>query len=111
MKTDHPAKIFFLAFLFAVGIYVLAYSWIEHRRNRNGPWELTFSTTSNGNAVILVNHSNLKIKNVTFSFSSPPLKVTTNLPVRLTFAQPRPVPFDLPFGRCIFMDTTFLPGT
>ena len=111
MKTDHPAKIFVFAFLFAMGIYVIAYSWIEHRRNRNGPWELTFSTNSSGNAVILVNNENLKIQNVSLSFSSPPVKVTTNLPVRLTFAQPKPVPYDLPVGRCIFMDTTFLPGT
>jgi hypothetical protein len=111
MKTDHPAKIFLFAFLFAMGIYVVAYSWIEHRRTRNGPWELTFSTNLNGNAVILVNQSNLNIQSVSLSFSSPPARATTNLPVRLAFAQPKPVPYDLPFGRCIFMDTTFLPGT
>src|SRR3954470_14551631 len=104
MKTDHPAKIFVLAFVFAMGIYVIAYSWIEHRRNRTGPWELTFSTNSAGNSVIVVNQPKLNIQNVTLSFSSPPVKLGTNLPMQLAFRQPKPVPYDLPFGRCIFMD-------
>ena len=29
----------------------------------------------------------------------------------LLFAQPRPVPYEVPFGKCVFMDTTFMPGT
>ena len=111
MKTDHPAKIFIIAFLCAMVIYVIAYGWIEHRRTRLGPWELTFSTNAAGNAVIQVNQPKLGIKDVTISFSSPPVKVTTNLPAHLNFKQPAPVPYDLPFGRCIFMDTTFQPGT
>jgi hypothetical protein len=24
---------------------------------------------------------------------------------------PQPVPYEIPFGKCVFMDTTFLPGT
>lgn len=32
------------------------------------------------------------------------------LPITLRFDQPRPVPYDLPLGKCVFMDTTFLPG-
>ncbi len=31
--------------------------------------------------------------------------------VTLVFDQPREVPFDVPFGKCIFMDATRLPGT
>ena len=27
------------------------------------------------------------------------------------FTQPLQVPYEVPFGQCIFMDTTFLPGT
>ena len=27
------------------------------------------------------------------------------------FDTPKPVPYPVPFGRCVFMDTTFLPGT
>lgn len=29
----------------------------------------------------------------------------------LLFAKPQPVPYDVPFGKCVFMDATFLPGT
>jgi hypothetical protein len=29
----------------------------------------------------------------------------------MIFSQPQPVPFPVPFGKCIFMDTTFLPGS
>jgi hypothetical protein len=39
----------------------------------------------------------------------------TNPPTTLaafwSFRQPQDVPFDIPFGKCVFMDTTFLPGT
>jgi len=32
-------------------------------------------------------------------------------PITLIFREPRPVPYSVPFGKCVFMDTTFLPGT
>jgi hypothetical protein len=35
----------------------------------------------------------------------------SNSPVTLVFGQPKPVPYEVPLGSCIFMDTTFLPGT
>jgi hypothetical protein len=31
--------------------------------------------------------------------------------ISMTFSEPRVVPYDIPFGKCVFMDTTFLPGT
>jgi hypothetical protein len=42
-------------------------------------------------------------------FSNAP--IATNTATVTAFERPRPVPFDVPYGRCIFMDTTFLPGT
>ena len=35
----------------------------------------------------------------------------TNSSGPIAFEKPREVPFDVPFGKCIFMDATFLPGT
>jgi hypothetical protein len=32
-------------------------------------------------------------------------------PETIRFNEARPVPFPVPFGRCIFLDTTFMPGT
>jgi len=29
----------------------------------------------------------------------------------LRFNEAKPVPYEVPFGKCVFMDTTFLPGT
>jgi len=43
----------------------------------------------------------------------PESPVTNHTPpiTTLLFAQPQPVPYEVPFGKCVFMDTTFLPGT
>ena len=110
MKLTGGAKHFFLAGLLALGAYILLYSLVEHTRTRNGPWLLTFRTSTNQAPVVLINQPALGITNVeiTFPGAASPL---TNGPTTLTVAQPRAVPYDVPFGTCVFMDTTFLPGT
>jgi len=110
MKSDNPVKHFVVAFLIALAVYFVAYSFIEHRRNRKGPWEVTFTTQPGAGSSIRINQPMLHITNVeiTFSGSSAP---ATNRSSTLVFSQPRQVPYEVPFGRCIFMDTTFLPGT
>lgn len=107
MQTPVPVKHFIAAFFVALIVYVVAYTAIEHRRTRNGPWEVTFANRG-GAAAFVINEPRLNISNVTLSFpgQTPPL---TNLTLR--FDVPQPVPFNLPFGQCIFMDTTFQPGT
>jgi len=64
-------------------------------------------------AIFLDRHNSLlaslQITNVQIIFTNQPS--LTNPPAHLTFGQPKPVPYDLPFGKCLFMDTTFLPGT
>ncbi|HWI58463.1 MAG TPA: hypothetical protein VNZ22_14660, partial [Bacillota bacterium] len=52
----------------------------------------------------------LAITNVQISFLDEP-QPPTNAVTTLQFDQARDVPFTVPFGSCIFMDTTFLPGT
>jgi hypothetical protein len=59
---------------------------------------------------MLIDQPKLAITNVQVSFAGKP-QPATNRPVTLAFDQPRPVPYAVPFGDCIFMDTTFLPGT
>jgi len=110
MKPEGPAKHFILAFLLALAGYILLYQGIEHRRTRNGPWRVTF-TTGNANApTIVIDQPRLAITNVQILFAGESLSPTT-APVSLVFEQPRPVPYEVPFGKCVFMDTTFLPGT
>ena len=110
MKSEGMAKHFVLAFVFALAIYVLVYQLIEHRRTRNGPWQVAFTTNSAGAPLVSIAQPALGITNVQLVFPGGQVPAT-NLPVVLTFAEPRPVPYALPFGQCVFVDSTFLPGT
>ncbi len=134
MSSDSPVKHFVLAFLIALVVYLVLYRIIEDRRKRTGPWEVTFTNSLAGAPEIVINQPKLAITNVQISFtedSMPGADVVEALPFRqprpdslitnrpspisapitLVFNQPRPVPYDVPFGKCIFMDATFLPGT
>jgi len=110
MKREGPAKHFLLAFLLALVGYVVCYQVIEHRRTRLGPWQVNFTTGSGKLPTIGINQPKLGITNVQIMFAEAPLPAT-NSSATLTFRQPRPVPYEVPFGQCVFMDTTFLPGT
>ena len=110
MKSDNPVKHFVLAFLIALAVYFVAYSFIEHRRNRKGPWQVTFTTQPAAAPGITIDQPTLHLTNVAISFAGNRVP-GTNASSTLIFDQPRPVPYDLPFGKCLFMDTTFLPGT
>ena len=110
MKSDNPIKHFAFAFVIALLIYFVAYSSIEHRRTRKGPWQVTFTKSSNDEPRIIINQPKLGLKTVEILFAGATSSVT-NVSTTLQFGQPRPVPYEVPFGRCVFMDTTFLPGT
>lgn len=107
MKSPNPLKHFIFAFVIALVVYVIAYNAIENRRTRNGPWQVIF-TNQAGIPALVINERQLNISNVIITFPGQP-PAPTNL--TLQFDPPQPVPFDLPFGQCIFMDTTFQPGT
>jgi len=110
MKLEGPARHFILAFLLALAGYIVCYQSIEHRRTRAGPWRVEFTTGSNSVPTIVIDQPRLAITNVQIQFAEKTL-LRTNSPVTLLFDPPRAVPFEVPFGRCVFMDTTFLPGT
>ncbi len=99
-----------LAFVLALVIYVVFYHWIEHRRTRKGPWQVAFTTNSAGAPQVSIAQAALGITNVQLVFPGGQVPAT-NLPLVLTFAEPKPVPYPLPFGQCVFVDSTFLPGT
>jgi hypothetical protein len=110
MKREGPAKHFVLAFLLALAGYIVFYQFIEHRRSRNGPWQVVFTNSAAGGPAIVINQPRLAISNVQISFAAPSLIVTSS-PTTVVFGQPKAVPYEVPFGKCVFMDTTFLPGT
>jgi hypothetical protein len=109
MKSDNLLRHIAVPLGIAVVVYVIFYTWIEHRRARNGPWEVTFTRDVSGAPAILINQPKLAITNWQITF---PGETNANTEATsLTFSQPKPVPYDVPFGKCVFMDTTFLPGT
>ena len=109
MKPEGARKHFLLAFaLAAVGYAVLFYG-IEARRTYRGPWEITFHQVD-ATPAITIQQPQLKITNVQILFPGQPVPPGfTNATIR--FAEARAVPFAVPFGEVVFLDTTFLPGT
>src|SRR5262249_38275066 len=94
--------------LIALVLYLISYNFIEHRRTRKGPWLVTFNTESNGVPVLTINQPFLQISNVRLTFPGNAPNATN---VTMDFRVPKQVPFEVPFGQCLFEDTTFLPGT
>ncbi len=107
MKRAGSLKHFIFAFVIALLLYATFYSGIEHRRTRNGPWQVTFANAG-GIPTVIVNEPKLRISNLKINF---PSEAASSTNFTMTFDQPQPVPFAVPFGQCVFMDTTFLPGT
>jgi hypothetical protein len=99
-------------FLIALGLALAAYGacfWLlQHRRVANGPWEVAF-TSESGMPVLVVKQGALGIGEVRLVFPGQSAPAHARETVR--FALARPVPFDLPFGECVFLDPLFLPGT
>lgn len=89
-------------------IYAVSFSWVENRRRKNGPWEINFTRIDDSPAVI-INHGMLKLTNISIVFIGGD---ASNLePRTIRFHHGQESPFDLPYGRCVFLDTLFLPGT
>lgn len=109
MKRDGLLKPALVAFGIAAIVYFIAYTAIEHRRTRRGPWQVTFTLVNNHVPALVISQPSLALTNVEITF--PGQKASADPRTILSFRDPRPVPYAVPFGTCIFMDTTFLPGT
>lgn len=110
MKRDGLLKHVVLAFGVALLVYLVAYTGIEHRRTRQGPWQVTFTNDLSGAPAILIDQARLAITNVLITFPGE-TPSSNRSGITLVFNEPRSVPCDVPYGQCWFMDTTFLPGT
>lgn len=102
-----PWKIFLRVGLVSLIGYIAVFWWIENSRRKNDPWEITFTQVDNSPA-LLVSHAKLSLTNITIIFAD---AVATNTPQIIRFEHGRVAPFDLPFGKCVFLDTLYLPGT
>lgn len=108
MQSDNLFRHIWVPFAIAILVYVIFYGGIEHRRTRNGPWQVAFTNDAAGAPELIINQPKLGITNAQIAF---PGETTTNAPESFTFAQPKEVPCPFAFSKCVFMDTTFLPGT
>ncbi len=106
MKSDNLLRHLVVPLAMAVVIYVIFYTWIEHRRTRKGPWEVTFTNDASGAPALVINQPGLAITNLQITFPGETAHTNTTL----SFRTPQDVPWDLPYGKCVGMDTTFLPG-
>ena len=109
LKRDQLWKHLSIVFVAALGLYLAGFSWMEHRRTRLGPWEITFSRDAASAPRIQINQPVLQITNVQLRFATTADVGITN--ATLEFIAGRAVPFAVPFGECVFMDPLFLPGT
>lgn len=107
MKQDHLAKHLIIGFVFALLLYLAGFFLIEHYRNVKGPWRVSFREDCHGQPRISISHPQLNISNVTLVFQGEQL---SNFKSEATvfFDQPKT---NVPFGKVLFFDTTFLPGT
>ena len=111
MQTDHLLKHLLLALLAALALYGSLFYGIEHRRTRSGPWRIRFTVSTDGVPALGIEQARLGITNVEVAFPGARASTASNPGPPVVFAEARPVPFDVPFGRCVFQDTTSLPGT
>ena len=107
MKADGILRPVIVAFVAALAIYFVFYTGIEHRRTRKGPWQVAF-TNHLDHPAIIINQPALGITNVQIIFAA---AAATNVAEVDLYREPREVPYPVPYGKCLFMDTTFLPGT
>jgi hypothetical protein len=107
MKRDGLIKLVAIAFGAAVLLYVLTFFSIEHLRTRKGGWQVTFGSDPTGTARVTIAHPQLGLSNVSLIFLERPI-TASNLPNTVIFDQPIT---NVPFGKVIYLDTTFLPGS
>jgi hypothetical protein len=107
MKAEGIGKPLIIAALSALVLYFGAFYWIEHVRNVKGPWQVAFQSDAQGQPSVRVSQETLHISDVTFVFVGERINQTNASNVVL-FDSPKT---NVPFGKVLFFDTTFLPGT
>lgn len=110
MNRDRLSRHLLIAFLFALILYAVGFWLIEARRVRHTPWQVAIAVDPSGCAKLEICQKSLGLGPVEIRLgtaaASPPHARTNIL-----FKEPQPVPFNVPAGRCVFTDLTFLPGT
>jgi hypothetical protein len=107
VKRDNFLKHALIAFAITLIGYVLFYQADRWLRLRHGPWRVAFGVASNGVPAIVITEEKLGIKGARLEFPSETAALA-GAPETLVFDSP--LKTNLPFGRTLFLDTTYLPG-
>lgn len=107
MKSDGLGRILGIAFVLAVGLYIASFAWIQHKRDSKGPWQVVFLSDNAGVPYLLISQPSLSITNCKITFSEQHI-ARPNLVRAVYFDGPIT---NTPFGKVVFQDPTFLPGT
>ncbi len=105
-KSEGILRHVVVAFLIALVIYLGGYSCDHYMRLRKGPWELTFASEPDGTPTLIINQPQVGVTNVTLRLTQ---EVSVQEPKSMLFTGPDHEP--IPFGKVVFFDTTYLPGT
>ena len=107
MKSEGIGKHVVFAFIIALFLYLSGFGLIEHFRQVKGPWRVTFKSDGDGHPSVVASQQKLNLASVTFVF--PDVRIEqANLSRMIIFDSPIT---NIPFGKVLFLDTTFLPGT
>jgi hypothetical protein len=107
MKSDGLIKLLAIAFGAAMLLYILTYFSIEHLRTRKGGWQVTFGSDGTGSAKVTIAQPQFGLSNVSLIFPEQPV-ILSHQTNTVLFDQPVT---NVPFGKVIYLDTTFLPGS
>jgi len=110
MKQDRFPKQVAIVFAVTVALYLAIFYGIEHVRSRKGPWEVTFTHDAAGAPTLVISQPKLNVHDLKIVFPGEQSAGFSGTR-KVVFATPQPVPYEVPFGRCVFEDLTFLPGT
>ena len=106
-RNESLLKHLAIAFGLAILIYLGAFYLLEHSRTRKGGWQVTFQTDADGHPTLWFAQPHLGISNVSVSFPGGQVGPSNLLSV-VVFDRPIT---NVPFGRVIYVDTTFQPGS
>jgi len=106
VKSDLSAKSVILFFVAILALYLAAFYGWEHWQRRLGPWEVEFTTDTQGEPAVEINQSGLKISSLRLVFQGERV-AATNLNQRVVFNR---VERQGPFGKVIYEDLRSMPG-
>lgn len=93
--------------LVVVGLYFLIFGLVQHTRDRKGPWQIVFRTDAQGEPSLSISQPFLGVTNAQVVFEGERVKLTN---FSHTYVYSEPIT-NIAFGRVLFQDLTFLPGT